>query len=72
MDIELPDMLTDLLDKTQLTRRSFVEILTQSRRLNDLRRNPQQFIDLTTEAINRTKRLTVVDGIRYQRNGEDH
>ena len=30
-DIELPDMLTDLQDKTQLTRRSIVRILTEQR-----------------------------------------
>ena len=71
-DVELPDLLTDLQDKTHLTRRSIVEILTQSRRLNDFKRNPQQFIDLVTEAINRTKRLALVDGIRYQRIGDDH
>ena len=71
-DIELPDLLTDLQDKTHLTRRSLVEILTQSRRLNDFKRNPQQFIGLATEAINRTKRLALVDGIRYQRIGDDH
>jgi len=34
-DIELPDLLTDLQDKTHLTRRSLVEILRQSRRLNE-------------------------------------
>jgi len=71
-DIELPDLLTDLQDKTHLTRRSLVEVLTQSRRLNDFKRNPQQFIELATEAINRTKRLALVDGIRYQRIGDDH
>ena len=71
-DIELPDLITDLQDKTQLTRRSIVEILRESRRLNDFKRNPQQFIDLASEAINRTKRLALVDGIRYQRIGEDH
>ena len=65
-------MLTDLQDKTYLTRRTLVEILTQNRRLNDFKRNPQQFIDLATEAINRTKRLALVDGIRYQRIGDDH
>ena len=66
-DIDLPDLLTDLQDKTHLTRRSLVEILTGSRRLNDFKKNPQEFIDLATEAINRTKRLALVDGIRYQR-----
>ncbi|NOY00439.1 MAG: DEAD/DEAH box helicase family protein [Verrucomicrobia bacterium] len=71
-DIELPDLLTDLQDKTHLTRRSLVKILKQSRRLNDFKRNPQQFIDFAAEAINRIKRLALVDGIRYQRIGDDH
>ncbi len=71
IDIELPDLLTDLQDKTQLTRRSLVRILTDSGRLDDFKRNPQQFIELATESINRTKRLALVDGIRYQRIGED-
>ncbi len=71
-DIELPDVLTDLQDKTHLTRRSLVDILNGSRRLNDFKKNPQEFIELATEAINRTKRLALVDGIRYQRIGKDH
>lgn len=70
-DIELPDVLTDLQDKTQLTRRSLACILTQSERLDDFKRNPQQFIELAEEAINRSKRLALVDGIRYQRIGDD-
>ena len=61
-DIELPDLLTDLQDKTLLTRQSLVEILIQSRRLNDFKRNPQEFIDLAAQAINKTKRLVLVDG----------
>ncbi len=71
-DIELPDLLTGLQDKTHLTRRSLVKILTDCRRLNDFKKNPQEFIDLATEAINRTKRLALVDGIRYQRIGDEH
>ena len=70
-DIELPDLLTDLQDKTQLTRRSLVRILTDCSRLDDFKRNPQQFIELATEVINRTKRLALVDGIRYQRIGDE-
>ena len=68
-DIELPDLLTDLQDRTQLTRRSIQRILRGSRRLDDFKRNPQAFIELTAEAINRCKRLAVVDGIKYQRLG---
>ena len=50
-DIELPDLLTDLQDKTQLTRRSLVRILTDCNRLDDFARNPQQFIELATEEV---------------------
>jgi len=70
-DIELPDLLTDLQDKTQLTRRSIARILTASSRLEDFKRNPQQFIEFAAESINRTKRLALVDGIRYQRIGDE-
>ncbi len=71
-DIELPDIITDLQDKTQLTRKSIVQILIDSKRLEDFKRNPQQFIDYASEAINRTKRLALVDGIRYTKIGDDH
>lgn len=69
-DIELPDILTDLQDKTQLTRGSIVKILQECRRLQDFARNPQQFIEMATEAINRTKRLALVDGIKYHKIGD--
>jgi len=71
-DIVLPDVLTDLQDRTHLTRRSLVSILTDSGRLGDFKRSPQAFIELAAETINRTKRLALVDGIKYQRIGDDH
>lgn len=70
-DIVLPDILTELQDKTELTRRSIYRILIESDRLSDFKRNPQQFIELATDLINRTKRQALVDGIKYQRIGED-
>jgi len=69
-DIELPDLLTDLQDRTQLTRRTIARILIDSARLDDFKRNPQQFIEVTAEAVNGAKRLALVDGIKYQRIGE--
>ena len=33
---------------------------------------PQQFIELAGEAINRAKRLAIVDGIKYQRLGDEY
>ena len=71
-DIELPDILTELQDKTQLTRKSLVSILIKCDRLLDFKKNPQEFIDLAKEAINHTKRLALVDGIKYQRIGDDY
>ena len=71
-DIELPDLITDLRDRTQLTRRSIITILTDSGRLDDFRRNPQQFIERIAEIINRCKRLALVDGIKYQKIGDEH
>ena len=70
-DIEVPDILTDLQDKTQLTRRSIVNILCDSGRLGDLKRNPQQFVELAAEFINVAKRQALVDGIKYQRLGDE-
>jgi type III restriction enzyme len=46
--------------------------LSGSQRLNDFKRNPQAYIELAAEAINRCKRLAVVDGIKYQRLGNEH
>ena len=69
--MELPDILTFLQDATQLTRRSLAKILGQSERLPDFVRNPQAFVELASECINRAKRLALVDGIKYQRLGNE-
>ena len=71
-NIELPDVLTELQDRTHLTRRSIQRILSGSRRLEDFRNNPQRFIELAEQAINRCKRQVLVDGIKYQRLGDEH
>ena len=65
----LPDLLTDLQHRTQLTRRSLARILIDSGRLRHFRRNPQSFIEMAANLINRTKRLVLVDGIKYKRLG---
>ncbi len=69
-DIVSPDVLTELQDRIQLTRRSIAKILIDSGRLDDFKRNPQDFIELVAESINRAKRLALVDGIKYQRLGD--
>jgi type III restriction enzyme len=71
-DIELPDVLTELQDRTQLTRRSIHRILGACDRLRDFVVNPQAFIDVAAETINRQKQLAIVDGIKYQRLGDEY
>ncbi len=70
-EIELPDLLTELQDRTQLTRKSIYRILIDSRRIGDFRRNPQRFIELAASAINGCKERALVDGIKYRRLGDE-
>ena len=71
-DVELPDPVSMLQDRTGLTRRSVVRILTASDRLDEFIYNPSKFIEIAAETINRQKRLALVDGVKYQRLGKDH
>ncbi|PKN28129.1 MAG: restriction endonuclease subunit R [Deltaproteobacteria bacterium HGW-Deltaproteobacteria-22] len=68
--LELPDILTEMQNRTQLTRRTLCRILQRCSRLGDFKRNPQKFIELAVEVIARCKRSAIVDGIRYQRIGD--
>ena len=45
----LPDIITELQNRTNLTRKTIVEILTGSKRLEDFKNNPQKFIEEVTK-----------------------
>ncbi|MFW8567267.1 type III restriction-modification system endonuclease [Orrella sp. 11846] len=66
----LPDVLSYLQNKTQLTRRTLGRILVESGRLDDLKKNPQKFIENTLSIIQRKKMHALVDGIKYEKIGE--
>ena len=70
--MDLPDLLTDLQNRTGLTRRSIYRILIDSGRLDDFAVNPAKFIETAADTINRRKRLALVEGIKYQRLGDEH
>lgn len=70
--IDLPDILTELQDRTQLTRRTIQRVLSASGRLDDFRHNPQAFITLAAATMNRCKRAALVEGIQYRRLGDGH
>lgn len=67
----VPDVLGELQNRTELTRRTLARILIDSGRLDDLRQNPASFIDQAADLINRAKVDALVDGVRYQAVGPD-
>ncbi len=67
----LPDVLTYLQNKTQLTRRTIARMLTESGRLKDFTKNPQQFVEKTLEILQRKKMHALVDGIKYEKIGDN-
>lgn len=70
-DFVLPDIVTYLQNETNLTRRAIVEILTKSAKLEHFKNNPQKFIEQAMSMIQRTMRQFVVDGIKYEKIGDD-
>jgi type III restriction enzyme len=69
--LAVPDVLGELQNRTQLTRRSLAQILIRSGKLDDLRRNPASFIDQAAALIMRAKTDALVDGVRYTPIGPD-
>lgn len=70
--MQLPDIVSYLQNETKLTRRTIAKILVGSGRLNDLKKNPQQFIEKVSEFIRRQMRLTMINGIKYEKIGDDY
>jgi len=71
-DFQLPDIVSFLQNETNLTRRTLVEILTKCDRLQDFKNNPQKFIDEVSAIIKNQMRHFIVDGIKYERIGDNH
>ena len=71
--INVPDMLGYLQAKTELTRKTIAEILMRSGRLNEVRHNPQQFLEQAQQAIDAELHSLMIDGIKYERiNGQEY
>jgi len=71
-DYDLPDLVSYLQNETNLTRRSIVDIVMGSDRLQDFKNNPQRFIEQVAAIIKRQMRIFIVDGIKYQKIGDQH
>jgi type III restriction enzyme len=67
----LPDVVSYLQNETNLTRKSIVDILIKSNRLDSFKKNPQKFIDGAIEIIKSRMRHFILDGIKYQKIGDN-
>jgi type III restriction enzyme len=66
----LPDIVGYLQNETQLTRKSIVDILTGTNKLDYFKINPQSFIEGCIDIINEQMRLHIIDGIKYKKIGD--
>lgn len=82
----LPDIVTYLVNETNLTRRTIISLLTGQKkndsgewesfdkygnRLDDFKRNPQMFMEAVAKIIREEMRKRIVDGICYTKIGDD-
>lgn len=68
----LPDVITELQNRTNLTRKTIVRILTGSKRLDDFKNNPQKFIDEVSKTILREMKFILQDGIKYYKMDDEY
>lgn len=69
---KLPDVITELQNRTNLTRKSIVQILIGCKRLEDFKNNPQKFIEEVTKIILREMKLILRDGIKYYKMDDEY
>ena len=67
---DIPDILAYIQNKTELTRSTILEILKNSKRLNELLINPQLFMDNAVSKIREELHQLMIDGIKYEKIGE--
>ena len=68
----VPNLLSAIQRRTQMTRRVIFDILDRSQMFDQLMVNPQQVIDETSRTINRAKRRLAVDGVKYHKTGQSY
>ncbi|MBK9387849.1 MAG: DEAD/DEAH box helicase family protein [Planctomycetes bacterium] len=63
----MPDILSYLQDRTELTRATLASILRKSGRLGDAFVDPQRFLDAVVAAISHEMHEVIVEGVRYEK-----
>lgn len=68
---DLPDIITYLQNATNLTRKTIIRILVESKTLNAFKKNPQKYMEEALRIITLKMRSMIVDGIKYTKIGDD-
>lgn len=63
---ELPDILSVLADRTNLTRATIAHVLNESGTLHWFKRNPQVYVDRVTTILDHAKESFLLKGLRYE------
>lgn len=66
----LPDVISYLQNRTNLTRKTLVEILIKSKNLHLFAKNPQRYMEDVAQVITTVMRTMLVDGIKYTKLGD--
>lgn len=66
----LPDVISYLQNRTNLTRKTIVEILVKSKNLHLFAKNPQRYMEDVSQTITIVMRTMLVDGIKYTKLGD--
>ncbi len=63
----VPDVLSGIQNKTKLTKSTILEILNQSKKLEDVFVNPQLLMDEASKIISESLKKMMIDGIKYEK-----
>lgn len=64
---DLPDIITELQEATSLTRKTIIDILIRSNRLQEFISNPNDFIAMSKNLLQTELAKIVVEGIQYEK-----
>lgn len=66
---QLPDIVSELQEATSLTRKTLVDVLIRSGKLNEFISNPNDFIAMTKRHLKNVLAAAVVEGLQYEKIG---
>lgn len=68
--MEIPDIAGYIQNRTELTRSTIIRIIKESKRLKDVLKNPQLFLDNVVKQINDVLTALMIEGIKYEKIGD--